>query len=200
MQSKIENSCEQLENNQRIMEIGEQDMSPSTDHTRVDCVGQFSTLLSMLNECNNLLAKVTNASIPNPISFLTESISMISSIKEKSNEFINMATSVLTSELSLGHNNENNNIIDKLLDRPRKREKVQSSSQQNYLLSLGPFQPKLPRYPININIPQGRQRQFNSISTAEYPYLEYSVHNDSIYCFICGLFPVGPNRSNAETS
>jgi len=54
----------------------------------------------MLNECNNLLAKITNVSISNPISFLTESTSMVSSIKEKSHEFINMATSVLTSELS----------------------------------------------------------------------------------------------------
>ncbi|KAL4149654.1 hypothetical protein QTP88_003546 [Uroleucon formosanum] len=71
--------------------------------------------------------------------FLTESISMISSIKEKSNEFLNMATSVLTSELTSGHN-ENNNIIDKLLDHdPEKREQVQSSSQRNYLLSLGHF-------------------------------------------------------------
>ncbi|XP_050064221.1 zinc finger MYM-type protein 1-like [Aphis gossypii] len=122
---------------------------------------------------------------------------MISSIKEKSNEFINMATSVLTSELSLDQNNENN-VIDKLLDHdPGKREKVQSSSQRNYLFSLGPFQPKLQRYPININIPQGRQRQFNSNWFTEYPYLEYSVHSDAVNCFICGLFP---NRSCAETS
>lgn len=50
-------------------------------------------------------------------------------------------------------------LIDKLLDHdPGKREKVQSSSQQNYLLCLGPFQPKLPTFPININIPQGSKR------------------------------------------
>ncbi|XP_029342231.1 zinc finger MYM-type protein 1-like [Acyrthosiphon pisum] len=202
-ESKVENICEKVENNQCIMGVGEQDISlvPTTDHTWLDCVGQFSALLCMLSECNNLLTKVTNVSIPNPISFLTESISMISSVKEKSNEFLNMATSVLTSELSLGNNNGNNNIIDKLLDHdPGKREKVQSSSQRNYLLSLGPFQPKLPRYPINVDIPQGRQRQFNSNWFTEYPYLEYSVHNDSIYCFICGLFPTGPNRSCGETS
>jgi len=126
---------------------------------------------------------------------------MISSVKEKSDEFVNMATSVSISELSLGHNKGNNNIIDKLLDHdPGKRVKVQSSSQRNYLLSLGPFQPKLPRYPINVDIPQGRQRQFNSNWFTKYPYLEYSVHNDSIYCFICGLFPTGPNHSCGKTS
>jgi len=56
------------------MEVGGQDISlvPTKDHTWLDCVGQFSALLCMLSECNNPLTKVTNASIPIPISFLTE--------------------------------------------------------------------------------------------------------------------------------
>lgn len=63
----------------------------TTDCTWIDCVGQFSALLCMLNECNNVLAKITNDAIPNPISFLTESINMISYVKEKSTEYVNIS-------------------------------------------------------------------------------------------------------------
>lgn len=50
------------------------------------------------------------------------------------------------------------NIINNLLDHDlEKQGKIESSSQRNYLLSLGPYQPKLVKFLININISESKQ-------------------------------------------
>jgi len=56
----------------------------------------------------------------------------------------------------------------------------------------------LVKFPINIDISESKQRQFCSNWYKEYPYLEYSIFNDSAYCYICGLFPSRPNRPFAD--
>lgn len=92
-------------------------------------------------------------------------------------------------------------IIYKLLDHdPGKRGLVKSASQRNYLISLGPCQPNLPKYPCNSDIKEGKQRHFNSDWYKQYPHLEYSISNDAAFCFVCSLFPKGPNRPSANLS
>lgn len=182
------------------------DTSDTTkDETWVTCVGIFESLLCDLNICTDLLNKIKSDTVPNPIAFLVESVDIISLFKTKATEYINYATNVLAKELPSEQPEPNlstlpqDNIIDNLLDHdPGKRGKIESSSQRNYLLSLGPFQPKLVKFPINIDIFESKQRQFCSNWYKEYPYLEYSIFNDSAYCYICGLFPSGPNRSFAD--
>lgn len=94
-----------------------------------------------------------------------------------------------------------NHIIDKLLDHdPGKRGLVKSASQRNYIISLGPFQPHLPKYPCNSDIKNGKQRQFNTSWYKEYSHLEYSISSDAAFCFVCSLFPKGPHRTSENLS
>lgn len=81
---------------------------------------------------------------------------------------------------------------------PGKREIVKSSAQRKYLLSHGLYQPKLAKYPKNLNIPTEKQSQFTSLWFNEFPHLEYSIQKDAAFCFICSLFPNGPNSNFAD--
>ena len=65
---------------------------------------------------------------------------------------------------------------------PGRRCDITSSSQRQYLLSLGPHQPKLLKYPINSDIDPSKQKNFNPIWLKEYPMLEYSLVTDSVLC------------------
>lgn len=61
---------------------------------------------------------------------------------------------------------------------------------------FGPYQPKLSSYPKVASISAYKQQQFTSKLFIEYPMLEYSIFNDSVYCFICTLFPHRFGHSN----
>lgn len=168
----------------------------------IDCAGKLASLMHILEESNALLIKIKDDNLPNPIYFLTISIKLISSLREKSNSYIEYATKILSKELiSEEPFSLKNKIIDKLLDHdPGKRGLVESASQRDYLISLGPYQPKLSTFPINCDISKGKQRQFNPKWIREYPDLEYSTSKDAAFCFVCGLFPKGPNRLWANSS
>lgn len=45
---------------------------------------------------------------------------------------------------------------------------------------------------------KGQQRSFNSRWYADYPFIEYSVQNDAVYCFPCRFFPSSSHK--AETT
>ena len=71
---------------------------------------------------------------------------------------------------------------------PGLRSATLSDNQKKYLISKGPHQPKLPRFPQNDDIPTQKQRQFSANWYHEYPHLEYSISKDAAFCFICSLF------------
>lgn len=77
---------------------------------------------------------------------------------------------------------------------------IKTDSQRNYLLNLGPCQPRLAQYPVNNEIPEAKQRRFSSLWFSQYPHLEYSVSNDAAFCFVCYSFPVGPKRDAAKNA
>ena len=58
----------------------------------------------------------------------------------------------------------------------------------------GPVQPKLNKYPLSQFGTQ--KRAFSSTSYDRYPFIEYSVCADKIFCFACRFFP--PSSGNAE--
>jgi len=200
----LQDDCVILSSKENENDLDTKDMNDHSENTEswIDCVGKLSSLVQIIKECKILLKKVHADDIPNPIYFLTMSIELISSVKEKSAMYIQSASNVLskefTSEKSFFTNEE---VVDKLLDHdPGKRGKVESASQRNYLLSLGPYQPLDYTFPTNYDITKGKQRQFNSSWFKEYPHLEYSICYDAAFCFICSLFPNGPNRARAENS
>jgi hypothetical protein len=52
-----------------------------------------------------------------------------------------------------------------------KREIVKSSAQRKYFLSFGLYQPKLAKYPKNLDISTEKQSQFISLWFNEFPHL-----------------------------
>jgi hypothetical protein len=65
---------------------------------------------------------------------------------------------------------------------------------------MGPCQPKLVTFPTNDNIVSGKHNMFSSQLYKKYPHLEYSIHNDAAFCFVCCLFPEGVGRVSADKS
>ena len=63
-----------------------------------------------------------------------------------------------------------------------------SANQKKYLITQGPEQPKLSKFPQKNSIPASKQRQFCANWYDEYPHLEYSVSKDAAFCFISSLF------------
>ena len=58
----------------------------------------------------------------------------------------------------------------------------------------GPVQPKLTKFPLS---PFGKEnRAFSSTDYDRYPFIEYSVSSDKVFCFACRFFP--PSFGNAE--
>ena len=81
---------------------------------------------------------------------------------------------------------------------PGKRPTTLSDGDRNYLIHLGPCQPKLTIFPKNAEIKKSSQCRFPASWYNEYPYLEYSISNDSCHCFVCSLFPITPGRQKAD--
>jgi hypothetical protein len=159
----------------------------------------LETIINSFQECNALLTKLKTEISPNPISFLVHTSEIVSSLRIKSEKYIEITEKVINNLLKPSTERDNDNIIDHFLEHdPGKRKQVESLSQRKYLLSLGPCQPKLAKYPKNSDISPKKQNQFTSVWFTEYPHLEYSIVNDAVYCFICTLFPKGPNRQFAD--
>lgn len=167
----------------------------------IACAGMIESLVNNFQECSTLLSKLKTENSPNPISFLVSTSHIVSSIKEESEKYLAISKQVLNSLVSLSHVISNEGNVDYFLEHdPGKRTTVKSSAQRKYLLSLGPHQPKLAKFPTNTDISQGKQRQFNSLWFKEYPHLEYSLIKDAAFCFICSLFPNGSNRSYSDSA
>ena len=73
-----------------------------------------------------------------------------------------------------------------------------SDNQKLYLISKGPHQPLLVRFPQKPEIPPEKQRQFSPKWYSDYPHLEYSIEKDAAFCFVCSLFK-HPNQDKSWT-
>ncbi|KAL4120005.1 hypothetical protein QTP88_012753 [Uroleucon formosanum] len=181
------------------------DSTNVVDYDKMDvnwllCAGQLENIFAELTECSIVLSKLKTEVLPNPIKFILDSVQIISRIKSKSKVFLKNANIVLEKFSESTVTSLSNNIIDEFINHdPGGRGPIISTSQRQYLIALGPHQPKLTRYPINLNINKCKQHSFSSKWYNEYPLIEYSILKDSVYCFVCSLFPHGPDKlySNA---
>lgn len=132
-----------------------------------------------------------------------ESIQIIRRIKSNSKEFLRNAN-ILSEQFSKASETESSkqvNVIDNIISHDSgSRGSVASTSQRQYLIALGPHQPKLTKYPINTEINNIKQHSFNPKWYNEYPLLEYSIVTDSVYCFVCSLFSNGPGRTYEDSA
>ncbi|KAL4083444.1 hypothetical protein QTP88_028760 [Uroleucon formosanum] len=164
------------------------------------CAGQLENIFADLTECGIVLSKLKTEVLPNPIKFILDSVQIISRIESMTKVFLKNANIVLEKFSEGTVTSLSNNIIDESINHdPGGRGPIISTSQRQYLIALGPHQPKLTRYPINLNIYKCKQHSFSSKWYNEYPSIEYSILKDSVYCFVCSLFPHGPDKlySNA---
>ncbi|XP_078435702.1 uncharacterized protein LOC144706581 [Wolffia australiana] len=61
-------------------------------------------------------------------------------------------------------------------------------------LELGPFQPRLSKYPVDLKA----GRSFSTSWFQRFAWLEYSIANDIAFCFVCYLF--SPSKQTARSS
>ena len=83
---------------------------------------------------------------------------------------------------------------------PGLRGEVCGDNQREYLIELGPFQPRLHSFPANQDIPLGKQNRFSPRWYDEYPHLEYSTKKDAVFCFVCSLFHDTPSKEKGDPS
>ena len=83
---------------------------------------------------------------------------------------------------------------------PGEKPKTLNKDQNKFLISAGPHKPKLMNYPKNDSISRHKTCQFNPKWYELFPYLEYSIKTDKVYCFVCSIFPVGPGRKKSDTA
>lgn len=162
-------------------------------------------IVSNLTHCNTLISKLKAEVLPNPIIFLLESQQIIENIKTKSEIFLKnvelVSHNISQSESLYKHPNSRDSESKYLVAHdPGNRISITTSAQRQYLISLGPHQPKLIRYAANNSIEKSKQRSFNPSWHKEYPMLEYSLSKDTVHCFVCSLFPMGLGRSHANSS
>jgi hypothetical protein len=75
---------------------------------------------------------------------------------------------------------------------PGRRPENLTDAQVDYLTRIGPCQPKLSAYPKNTDLAKkGKQCSFSPVWYKDYPYLEYSMSKDKVYCYVCSLFQRG---------
>ena len=157
-------------------------------HPWISCIEQLQAISQEFEQCNEILNNVKNSKFPNPVLFLINSIEYISSIRNGICDHISYATKALD-DLMIGNEHDNISAKDSFVeDDPGKRIHNLTILQRQFLISLGPHQPKLARYPRDNNIPVNKQQHFTPIWFNEFPMLEYCIVADSVFCFVCSLF------------
>ena len=93
---------------------------------------------------------------------------------------------------------EDQNADDSMsLQDPADRPATLTDQEKQTIIENGPYQPRLKTHPKNPAIGPNKQRKFSPSWFKEYPHMEYSVKTDSVYCFVCCLFPKGVGREKA---
>lgn len=161
------------------------------ENTWISCAGHLESICNEFKICTEILNDIKNSKFPNPVIFLINSIKYISNINNEIYNYISNATTILD-KLTASNESDNTDIstTDGFVEHdPGNRIPIKTTLQRQFLISLGPHQPKLAKYPRDINISINKQHHFTSKWFNEFPMLEYSIATDSVFCFVCSLFP-----------
>lgn len=176
--------------------------------SKENCNYSPETLLSVAGNLEFVVGKVTALSsrlrdatfididaMLNEIIFSCECISAaVEKVEETAQEYLKERCSKSDyTEDYLG-----NRIYRNIEHDPGKRPATLSDADRNYLIHLGPCQPKLNIFPKNAEVKKSSQCRFSASWYNEYPYLEYSISKDSAHCFVCSLFPTAIDRQKAD--
>jgi hypothetical protein len=177
------------------------DIEDEPDMLWVTCAGKLQHLMDYLDRRGHLiLEEVRQPSVPDIEQFIVALIELTESMENQSNDLKKSAKRCLEElKKDKGYLADQPTAI--LMDHdPGKCEDILSENQREYLINMGPCQPKLASFPTNANIAPGKQNKFSSHWYKEYHHLEYSIDKDAAFCFVCRLFPEGVGRYSADKS
>ena len=182
------------------IEVNNDEMLDGTDLSWSSCAGLLKNLINELDFGRHLLSEVSNSDRFNAKAFVSKVKLVADNISSKVKELSHVCNLVLdnwTDPVAVEEVDiESGTVPGDPAERPSKLHE----RQRQFLIKSGPTQPRLAKYPKNSDIKKGKQSSFKSDWYSEYPHLEYSIKNDSVYCFVCSLFPEGPAKLNAEES
>lgn len=163
----------------------------------LDCAGKFAHIIDMISVGKQILEKAGNHTVPNQQLLVLEMLDSIETIKHACDVASNACSELLARIAA----SSSANIIDDQQQEcalvhhdPGLRHNIILDCQRSYLISLGPHQPVLSRFPND-----GKNR-FNPNWYKAFEFLEYSTEKDAAFCFVCSLFPTGINREKCETA
>jgi len=155
---------------------------------------EIQSLLSKIED----LIKQTHVRDFSEEAFVIETHSLCLSLK-------NLSTKMEYNCFKLMSNIESNrgNVNDKqkaqFISRDPCENKKYNDDELRYLVTCGPNHEILSSYPQNLELTRKkRQYSFNPNWYNDFPYLKYSIKNDSVFCFCCRLFGVGPGSAHAQ--
>ena len=167
-----------------------------TEADFIQCTGQLSSLITHMTLMKQNMLK---CSVASPETFLVDAKEVAQSCKE-------IAARVEKSvESALSKRDEEKVIIlesdlpEPVPSDPGLRPPNMTKSQIKYLAQIGPQQPKPFNYPQDKEIKGNhKQNRFCAAWYSQYPFLEYSIEKDAVFCFVCQMFPNGPDRERSE--
>ena len=168
-----------------------------TEADFIQCTGQLGSLITHMTLMKQNMLKCTVASQE---AFLVDAKEAAQSCKEIA---ARLEKSV---ELALSKRDKEKVVILESdlpesvpSDPGRLRPPNMTKSQIKYLAQIGPQQPKLFNYTQDKEIKGNhKQNRFCAAWYSQYPFLEYSIEKDAVFCFVCQMFPNGPDREQSE--
>ena len=167
----------------------------------LDCIAELKHLGDYLKECMSFVDSVNNNQFPHPLNVLVSVADLAKDVNTKSSNLMEKAKKVIK-KLESEYNKQEEIYKEETLPPRDPYERAHfkdlSDKQKQYLIDMGPYQPKLYSFPKNTAIPDGKQCTFSPRWFNEYPHLEYSIKADAAYCFVCSLFPSGLQRAMSD--
>ena len=164
--------------------------------TLLCCVGNMEYLATQISSLGTQLRKAPFLDVD---ARLSEIISSCESIVAAVQHVQHVAE-----EYTLQHSNDDVSLGTHIIENsyvehdPGKQPTTLSDANRRHLIHLGPRQPKLSNFPKTADLKNKAQNRFSSSWYDEYPFLEYSISNDSAHCFVCSLFHFGIDRPKAD--
>ena len=170
----------------------------------IESVAALSCIGNYTNECQALVNDARKSDIPNIEQWIEEARNTVTLIQENCGRFIEKSATILQDiqrmKPKVNDSDPAQVSVDLLDHDPALRGEVRDDNQREYLVELGPCQPRLSCFPTNPDIPQGKQNRFSPRWYDEYPHLEYIVEKDAVFCFVCSLFDDTPSKEKADPS
>ena len=167
-----------------------------TEADFIQCAGQLGSLITHMALMKQNMMKCTVAS---PEAFLVDAKEAAQSCKKIAARLEKSVESALSKRDKEKVAILESDLPESVPSDPGLRPPNMTKSQIEYLAQIGPQQPKLFNYPQDKEIKGNhKQNRFCAAWYSQYPFLEYSIEKDAVFCFVCQMFPYGPDRERSE--